>query len=78
MESGSAEPVSTEPPSSEHILLVGQDIRGRWMVQENHGLIEGIFISRDAAVHFAYCERHAFPGGRVEIADVPLASTLAN
>ncbi len=69
---------SAEPPSIEHILLVGQDRRGRWMVQENHGLIEGLFISRDAAVHFANCERHAFPGARVEIAAAPLASTLAN
>jgi hypothetical protein len=73
MESG-----SSEPPSTEHILLVGQDRRGRWMVQENHGLIEGVFISRDTAVHFANCERHAFPGARVEFAGAPLASMLAS
>lgn len=72
MESG-----SSEPPSTEHILLVGQDCRGRWMVQENHGLIEGLFVSREAALHFARLERHAFPGARVKLAVGPLVSTLA-
>jgi hypothetical protein len=57
--------------------MVGQDRRGRWMVQENHGLIEGLFISRDAALHFAHLERHAFPGATVELTNEPLISTLA-
>lgn len=60
-----------------HILQVGQDRLGRWMVQENHGLIEGVFISRDAALHFARLERHAFPGATVELVNAPLISTLA-
>jgi hypothetical protein len=66
-----------EAGTAPHILQVGQDRRGRWMVQENHGLIEGVFISRDAALHFARLERHAFPGATVELVSAPLTSTLA-
>jgi hypothetical protein len=66
-----------EAGATAHILRVGQDGRGRWMVQENHGLIEGLFVSREAALHFARLERHAFPGARVELAAGPLVSTLA-
>ena len=66
-----------EPGATPHILQVGQDRRGRWMVQENHGLIEGLFIPRDAALHFARLERHAFPGATVELTSEPLISTLA-
>jgi len=72
-----ASPADRGATPNPHILLVGQDRRGRWMVQENHGLIEGLFISRDAALHFARLERHAFPGATVELASEPLISTLA-
>jgi len=75
MHASPAEPGAT--PNLPHILMVGQDRRGRWMVQENHGLIEGLFISRDAALHFARLERHAFPGATVELTSEPLISTLA-
>ena len=75
MHASPADPGAT--PHHPHILLVGQDRRGRWMVQENHGLIEGLFISRDAALHFARLERHAFPGGTVELTSEPLVSSLA-
>lgn len=72
MQSGPAEPGATA-----HILQVGQDRKGRWMVQENHGLLEGMFVSREAALHFARLERHAFPGARVELTTSPIISTLA-
>jgi hypothetical protein len=60
-----------------HILFVGRDRDGRWVVQENHGLIEGLFVNRAAALHFAHCERHAFPAARIEIATEPLRSILS-
>lgn len=59
------------------VLRVGQDGCGRWMVQENRGLVEGVFVSQEAALHFAVLERHAFPGARIELASAPLTSTLS-
>lgn len=67
--------VQTSLPDT--VLLVGQDAAGHWMVQENHGLMEGLFISRDAALHYARMERHAFPGARIELTGTRLRSTLA-
>jgi hypothetical protein len=61
----------------DHILFVGRDTDGRWVVQENHGLIEGLFVNRAAALHFAQCERHAFPAARIEFAATPLHSILS-
>lgn len=61
----------------DHILFVGRDRDGRWIVQENHGLIEGLFVNRAAAMHFAQCERHAFPAARVEFTTAPLSSILS-
>ena len=37
-------------------LLVGQDLRGRWLVQDIDGLIEGCFQSKNAALGFARSE----------------------
>jgi len=62
---------------ADHVLFVGRDRDGRWVVQENHGLIEGLFINRAAAMHFAHCERHAFPAARIELASTPLTSILS-
>lgn len=55
------------PESDRHgsVLYVGQDRAGHWLVQENHGLLEGHFISRDAAWRYAKGEVHAFPGARI-------------
>lgn len=53
----------TEPT----VFMVGQDIYGRWMVQENHGLVEGTFISREDAVRFAESERTALPAAFVMV-----------
>lgn len=61
----------------DHVLLVGRDIEGRWAVQENHGLIDRRFGSREAAVRFALRESRAFPGVRVNLTGTPLNPILA-
>lgn len=43
------------------IILVGQDDRGRWMVEENHGLVSGTFRTRDGALRFAQAQHSQFP-----------------
>lgn len=56
-------------------LIVGQDLRGRWLVQDDEGLIEGFFSSRETALGFARSEseiHHAM----VEIRTTPLTSRL--
>jgi hypothetical protein len=59
------------------ILMVGQDSRGRWLVQDAEGLIEGHFQSRDTALRFARSESeiHHVP---VAISDTPLTSHLVH
>lgn len=63
---------------SEHVLRVGQDSQGHWVVQEEGGLLEGLFRSRDAAVRFALSECRAFPGARMALATTPLHSILSH
>jgi hypothetical protein len=75
MQSSPATPAQPEAPG--HVRIVGRDRDGRWVVREEHGLIEGLFVSRSAALHFARLERHAFPGARIEMAVAPLSSILA-
>ncbi|WP_313439749.1 hypothetical protein [Novosphingobium sp.] len=58
-------PSNPEPDQRGSILYVGQDHAGHWLVQENHGLLEGRFISRDAAWRFARGEVHAFPEAKI-------------
>jgi hypothetical protein len=54
------------------IITIGVDDHGQWLVEENHGLLGGIFVSRAAAIGFARAEIHAFPGARlIEIAAAP-------
>ena len=57
------------------ILLVGQDRKGRWLVQDEEGLIEGFFASRETALGFARSEseiHHTL----IEISTAPLTSHL--
>ena len=61
---------------SASIIIVGQDRRGQWIVEENHGLMGGIFRSRDAAMHFIADERASFPNASVETATTPLSLTV--
>lgn len=58
---------------SASIIFVGQDRRGQWIVEENHGLMGGIFRSRDAAMHFIADERASFPNASIEAATAPLS-----
>lgn len=58
------------------ILRVGRDRKGHWIVQHSLGLIEGIFVSREAALHFARQESHSFPGSRIALVNAPLTSAL--
>jgi len=59
------------------ILWVGQDREGHWLVQESHGLMEGRFVSREAAWQFARAERHAFPGAALVEAGQNLVPTIS-
>ena len=49
------------------IILVGQDECGRWIVEENHGLVQATFTSKNEAVRFANSERWQFPGAIVMV-----------
>ncbi len=63
---------------SEHILRVGQDTEGHWVVQEEEGQRAGLVRSRDAASLFALSECRAFPGSRMVLATTPLHSILSH
>ena len=56
-------------------LRVGQDLRGRWLVQDSAGLIEGCFTSHESALRFAKAECDIFHCG-YEISVTPLSSHL--
>lgn len=59
------------------IILVGQDDLGRWVVEENHGLIEGAFRTKNDALRFAQSERDQFPGAIVVITQAKLRRRAA-
>ncbi len=65
--------IADTPPVT---LLVGQDAHGHWLVQEQEGVLEGRFVSRDAALSFARWERHAYGRARIELAAEPLVPRL--
>jgi hypothetical protein len=57
MTESTQEAAQAEPPSSPaNIYLVGQDSRGRWVVQDQRGLHGGLFIDRGNAIRFAMDE----------------------
>ena len=49
------------------IILVGQDLSGRYCVCESHGLMGGAFASRAEAIRFAQAESRDIPGSIVMI-----------
>jgi len=61
-----------EPPSRERrpVLLVGQDRRGNWVVQEQSGDCGGLFVSRDAALRFVRDENRDQRGTVVMISGI--------
>lgn len=62
-------------PDWSSVLFVGQDRRGRWLVQDTAARIEGCFTSRETAIGFArsQCDllRTTF-----ELSDGPLTPRL--
>ncbi len=65
------------PPQWSSLLFVGQDERGRWLVQDTVGRVEGCFRSRETALGFAKSECDLFHG-RIEIAQAPLTARIAH
>ncbi|MDJ0278027.1 hypothetical protein QLH51_14605 [Sphingomonas sp. 2R-10] len=45
-----------EPDERGTAIFVGQDRAGHWLVQDSHGMLEGRFVSRGAAMQFAAAE----------------------
>ena len=52
-------------------FLVGQNAKGNWVALETHGLAGGIFVSREAAIHYAEFETD-HRSGAVHLAPRPL------
>jgi hypothetical protein len=59
------------------IILVGQDERGHWVVEENHGLIEGAFRTKYDAMRFAQSERSQFPGAIIMVTQAEIKRRAA-
>lgn len=59
------------PIESKHVFLVGQDGEGHWLAIETHGLGGGLFVTRDAALHYARAETDRRPGA-VILAEAPV------
>ncbi len=59
-------------------LFIGQDVKGRWIVQDRDGRKGGVFISLPAAIRFAKSEgdKHPLPVSRFRAHDY-FASNLA-
>ena len=63
------EPLS-RPSSRFPRFLIGQDTRGRWVVQDQRGLRGGLFINRAEAVRFAMFENGHRPQAIVMVPGV--------
>lgn len=50
------------PLAPQHAYLVGRDDEGHWLAVETHGLGGGLFVTRDAALHYARGETARRPG----------------
>lgn len=50
------------PPLHHSRFVVGRDMRGRWVVRDREGSVNGPFSDRAAAVHFALEESDRVPG----------------
>jgi hypothetical protein len=72
MPGDSIELSANESDTNAHSFLIGQDAEGHWLAVETHGLGGGIFITLDAALHYARDETDWRPGA-VTLAPRPLA-----
>jgi hypothetical protein len=64
-----------EPDERGHIIYVGQDKAGHWLVQDSGGRLEGRFVSRGAALSFAAGECQLY-GASLQIAAAPLVPLI--
>ena len=56
--------------TARHVVIkVGQDRAGHWLVQEDNGLMEGRFVSFQAALSYARAERHSFNNAEVLVVE---------
>jgi len=58
-----------EPPQSLNHFFVGQGSRGCWTVRDERNLVDGCFVSKDAAFHFARQETNNAPGAVICMAE---------
>ncbi len=52
------------------VFMIGQDDRGRWVVQDQTGLRGGLFVNRDAALRYVRTENGDRPQAVVLISGV--------
>lgn len=64
------------PAEPDPVLLVGQDLKGHWLVQDTTGYLEGCFVSRATALGFARSEC-AMLHATMRMADAPLVPRIA-
>ena len=50
-----------EPPSRNHLFMIGRNSRGNWVVRDKAGLRGGLFIDRTEALRFALFENGRRP-----------------
>ena len=62
----------TEPPSwlRPPLFMLGQDLRGNWVVQEQKGTRGGLFVCREAALRFIRAEAGYKPQAVVMVSGI--------
>ena len=50
-----------EPPSRNHLFMIGRNSRGNWVVRDQAGLRGGLFVDRTEALRFALFENGRRP-----------------
>jgi hypothetical protein len=50
-----------EPPSRNHLFMIGRNSRGNWVVRDQTGLRGGLFVGRAEALRFALFENGRRP-----------------
>ena len=52
---------NVEPPSRNHLFMIGRNSRGNWVVRDQTGLRGGLFVDRTEALRFALFENGRRP-----------------
>lgn len=62
----------TEPPSRlrSPLFMLGQDLRGNWVVREQKGARGGLFVDREAALRFIRTETGRQPQAIVMVSGI--------